>query len=756
MNPPRFFAACLVVVLLWFGAAESARSADRIALVIGNDEYPDGSSFPVLKNCVNDAKLVSKTLIGVGFEVIEIYNADLSTMDDALTRFEGKITKGGTALIYFAGHGIEFEKKNYLMASNAMLQARSRLTREAMEAEVFATAMLLAGAKSSFLLLDCCREKPPAAEWAGRGRKESGLAEISVDGDLVISMAAAPGKQALEPAEAGRNSPYATALAKWIPSGLKHRDVFAEVRKEVFTTTEGQQRPWDAGSFLDDFYFAAPRNLPGNVPMVPVPVVPEKHPLLSATKDSPWVNQLGMEFVPLPGHPGVFMCRTETRVRDFEAFVNATGYNATEGALTLESGGFKPAGGSWRAPRFPSTCTQTADHPVTCMSWADACAFNDWLSRTGSGLTYRLPTDAEWSAAVGVGKYPWGGGYPPPKNAGNYAGSEAKIGAYDYVMIEGYDDGAPRTSPVGSYGANRFGFFDLGGNVYEWCVDKYRASMNDADVLKEDSYLKIETLDYGIPCRVLRGGSWTTGGSEIGLRSSYRIRDSPTSSWASRGFRCVALAMNQSATTQGGSGVSGVEAGKWTMDYEAALKLAAAKKLPIILNFTRSDWSDLCKLMGKNVFSREAWTKYAADKMVLVTVDFPQDPLKVPEGYQIRNEALQKNFGIHEFPTYIVLDSDGSSILGQLGAGKEKTPESFIQEFKDTTRFSAANVELYSSKHPDKAADLKASLEAFRKVQSDLNAWIETGPVQNDENDKKFAGFRKEIVAALEKLDTFK
>lgn len=200
----------------------------------------------------------------------------------------------------------------------------------------------------------------------------------------------------------------------------------------------------------------------------------------------------------------------------------------------------------------------------------------------------------------------------------------------------------------------------------------------------------------------------------------------------------------------------GAESGKWTMDYEAALKLAAAKKLPVILNFTGSDWCGWCQFMDKNVFAGEAWQKFAADKVVLVTLDFPEDKLKVPQDYKIRNEALSQKFGIEGYPTYIVLDCDGSSVLGQLSAGQDKTPESFIQEFKDTTRFSAANLELYSTKHPDKAADLKTALTAFKKVQSDLNAWVATRPVQNDENNKKFEGFQKEMKAALEKLDTFK
>ena len=89
------------------------------------------------------------TLTTLGFRVFHAENATRSEMDTILTDFENAIPRGGTAVFYFAGHGIEFDGKNYLMGSNAKLQARSRLGEEAMDAETFASAMLVAGAKST-------------------------------------------------------------------------------------------------------------------------------------------------------------------------------------------------------------------------------------------------------------------------------------------------------------------------------------------------------------------------------------------------------------------------------------------------------------------------------------------------------------------------------------------------------------------------------------------------------------------------------
>ncbi|MBU6303155.1 MAG: SUMF1/EgtB/PvdO family nonheme iron enzyme, partial [Verrucomicrobia bacterium] len=510
--------------------AASLSAADRVALVIGNNDYDDSGKLTDLRACRLDAQLIRRTLEAVGFTVILGEDQDRAGMDDLLTRFESTIPKGGTAVVYFAGHAIEFDGKNYLLGTNAKLQARSRLTEEAMNAETFASAMLLAGAKSSFLLLDCCRNAPTDSDWLTRGAtRKAGLAQIDADGDIIIGYAAKPGASALEPAEPGSNSPYATALAKWIPSGFKHGDVFEKVRQEVNETTGGLQRTWENGSFLEPFYFVSTGKTPPAPAPMAVPAAP-KLPALAdraqgATKDAPFVNSLGLEFIPLPGKAGVLMCRTETRVRDFERFVKATSHDATGGAYTLETGGWKQAGGTWKDPRFPASAAQTPDHPVTCVSWEDAQAFCAWLYAE-EGVRYRLPTDEEWSLAVGLGKYPWGNEYPPPRGVGNYAGVEANTGAFkanNYPVIPDYDDGAERTAPVASYAANRFGFYDLGGNVLEWCEDWFRMSMNDPEIQK--IYRDHGWNDGGgNKYRVLRGGSWRYGDSALLLSSGRSLR----------------------------------------------------------------------------------------------------------------------------------------------------------------------------------------------------------------------------------------
>lgn len=174
----------------------------------------------------------------------------------------------------------------------------------------------------------------------------------------------------------------------------------------------------------------------------------------------------------------------------------------------------------------------------------------------------------------------------------------------------------------------------------------------------------------------------------------------------------------------------GASAGKWTMDFEAARKLAAEKEMPILLNFSGSDWCGWCQLMETNVFSQAEWSDYAKSNLVMVLIDFPQDKSLVPEEYTARNEALQAQFDIEGFPTFVVLDSDGTNVLGRLQAGQRKTPAIFQKELSVLLRNSTTEIKKYIAslspeariKYKELTDKIAAKKTAIKKEEESLKA----------------------------------
>jgi formylglycine-generating enzyme required for sulfatase activity len=181
---------------------------------------------------------------------------------------------------------------------------------------------------------------------------------------------------------------------------------------------------------------------------------------------------------------------------------------------------------TWQNPGFE----QTDDHPVVNVSWNDATAFAEWLSRK-EGKTYRLPTEAEWEYACRAGttsRYSCGDDPEGLAAVGNIADGTAKQ-KYPNLTTISARDGYVYTAPVGRFQPNAFGLYDMHGNVWEWCSDGYAA----------DYYKQSPGDDppgvAGASGRVLRGGCWHR---EPRLaRSAYRGWSEPGIRHDNLGFR---------------------------------------------------------------------------------------------------------------------------------------------------------------------------------------------------------------------------
>ena len=199
----------------------------------------------------------------------------------------------------------------------------------------------------------------------------------------------------------------------------------------------------------------------------------------------------------------------------------------------------------------------------------------------------------------------------------------------------------------------------------------------------------------------------------------------------------------------------GAEVGEWTMDYDAALKLAKKENLPVMLNFTGSDWCHWCIQIEHKVFSQPAWQKFASSNIVLVTLDFPRRSKTVPDKYVTRNDQLAAKFGVQGYPTLMILDSDGKTLLGKMGASRDMSPESFIKQFKHTTRFSQRGIEEFAKKNPEKAKALRAAAKKFRDSIKTLEAFIDQNPPRTEENLKKFQAMQERLQDAYTALQKF-
>lgn len=539
----------------------------RVALIIGNGKYADAP----LRNPVNDADTMERTLRETGFEVIVRKNASRKEMFSAIKEFGQKLQKSDVGLFYYAGHGVQVDRANYLLPVDLVageLKDADDLRRDALPLNEIMDKMRNAGTRN-IVILDACRDNPFLVGSRGGPR---GLAQISTPAETTILYATDPGTTASD-SSGGDNGAFTRRLVEFLgKDGVELVDVMREVSLSVSRDTGGAQKPVFDGVMNVKFYFHSPRKVltaeetstvvtadPGlrelrmwegaqkaNSPMAyreylkrypngeyagmaniimtslesPVPhsisvPLPQSTPVLATVPSQLQAftdPTTGMKFVPVKG--GCFQMGDTFGDGDadekpvHEACVS----DFAIGKYEVTQGEWKKVMGS-NPSENTSWLTNTDNYPVERVSWDDIQKYISKLN-SQSGKQYRLPTEAEWEYAARSG-----------------GKSEMYSGGNDVDNVAWHFSNSGREiHPVGQRQANGLGIYDMSGNVWEWTGDYWFAAYSS------DRQQNPTGPSTGSD-RVRRGGFWDNTSRFV--RASLRSVIHPDARYNDLGFRLV-------------------------------------------------------------------------------------------------------------------------------------------------------------------------------------------------------------------------
>jgi formylglycine-generating enzyme required for sulfatase activity len=570
----RWVVPVLAVFFVFAAGLGNAQQAPRrVALVIANSTYAAAGS---LANPASDARLVSTALRNAGFQTINMKtNLSAAAFRDALRSFRTQAAGAQVALVYYAGHGIEANNRNWLIPIDAQLTSELDLVDEAIDLDrVMAD---VSGADLRVVILDACRNNPFGRSWRSNTRAYSrGLGNVEAD-DVLVIFAAAPGQVASD-GSGQANSPFATALARrLVQPGLPVQVLGNVVRDDVLRATQNQQRPFVSASMTGELFYLVPRAVPSVSVTEPeverqLREARDRIAVLEASQKGPasvssqvsqsrppfqsegaWTQPVSTTATYRPGQEIPKDCSACPQL------VYVPGGRFTMGSPSSEAGRDSDEGpqrtvtirhllvgkfeitfnewdacvadGGCRGYRPPDREWGRGLQPVINVSWNDAKAYVEWLSQR-VGKHYRLLTEAEWEYAAragATGPYLWGS----DPNGGCAYGNGSDLSAYredSALTTSSCDDGfGRRTAPVGRYRANAFGLYDISGNVREWVEDCYAVSYSN--LAADGSAADVEDCSI----RVSRGGSWVS--IPLLLRSAFRGSGTPVFRSSYLGFR---------------------------------------------------------------------------------------------------------------------------------------------------------------------------------------------------------------------------
>jgi TPR repeat protein len=233
-------------------SAPAQQKDARVALVIGNADYPDAGA--PLPNAAKDATALAEEFRRLHFSVDFKTNLGKEGMQRAIDAFAGKIKKGTTALFYFSGFGLQAGRQSYLVPVNAQIWTEADVRRDGVSIDALLAEMHRKGAKVKIVIIDAARRNPFERRFRSVA---AGLAPLNAPvGTLVLYSGAL--SKLIDERSSGGHSLFAAELIKELrTSQMTVETVFNRARIGVSRVSNGAQVPWVASSLLGDFYFGA-------------------------------------------------------------------------------------------------------------------------------------------------------------------------------------------------------------------------------------------------------------------------------------------------------------------------------------------------------------------------------------------------------------------------------------------------------------------------------------------------------------------
>ncbi|GHU03195.1 hypothetical protein FACS1894147_06700 [Spirochaetia bacterium] len=511
----------------------SLAAQQKHALVMGNGNY---ASVTKLNNPVNDARDMEAALKAIGWTVELVIDGSQDQMESAAIRLKNRLSasKQSYGFLFYAGHGVQSNGENFLIPVDANIQSESFLRSRAVSVQALLDELNAAGNTLNIMVLDACRDNP----FSWKRSSARGLQVIANQpADSIIVYATSAGNTAED--GTGRNGLFTTHLLNNLKTpGLSVRDLFDRTGADVRRASGGRQVPAIYSQFFDTAYLgsrpagAAPAPVSASVPAPAPTPTPAPSPVSASGSQNMPANMIrinGRTFT--MGSPLSEAGRIDNEAQHQ---VTVTGFYLGKYEVTQkeyeEVMGINPS-------RFKGQSL-----PVERVSWFDAVEYCNRRSQkegltpaytiSGSGNNrtvswnrnangYRLPTEAEWEYACRAGTAgPFSTGINITANQVNYNGNYP----YNSNAKGTYRE---KTTAVGSFAANPWGFYDMHGNVWEWCWDWYG-----------DYGSRTQTDPAGAASgtlRVFRGGSWFSLAAVA--RSAYRYYYAPTFQSYNLGFR---------------------------------------------------------------------------------------------------------------------------------------------------------------------------------------------------------------------------